>query len=76
MEILSKRYIRKGDIINFCRNILNDKNRRKLWIEVPQYFRNLNYLDGIEDLDITTGASNDLKQRHQQSSSRTQTDLA
>jgi hypothetical protein len=47
----NKRYIKKGDIINFCRNILNDKNKRKLWIEVPQYFRNLNYLDGIEDLD-------------------------
>jgi hypothetical protein len=47
----NKRYIKKEDIIYFCRNILNDKYKRKLWVEVPQYFNNLDYLKGIDNLE-------------------------
>jgi hypothetical protein len=47
----NNRYIKKEDLIYFCRNILNCKNKRKIWIELPQYFKNLDYIDGIKDLD-------------------------
>jgi hypothetical protein len=47
----NKRYIRKDDLIYFCRYILNNEYKRKLWVEVPQYFNNMAYLDGIEDLE-------------------------
>jgi hypothetical protein len=47
----NKRYVRKNDLIYFCRNILNDKYKRKLWVEVPQYFNHMDYLNGIDDLE-------------------------
>ncbi len=58
-----KRYVKKQDFLFFYRNIVNDVNRLKLWVELPHYHKSNEYLDGcdIKDSKILTKLIEDSK---------------